>query len=77
MSKRTLQRRLESEGQNFRVLVNATRESLARHYLAKTAMSGGEIAFLLGFEDPNSFYRAFQDWTGQTPDSARAAMRVH
>lgn len=77
MSKRTLQRRLEDEGENFRALVNATRESLARHYLGSTEMSGGEIAFLLGFEDPNSFYRAFQDWTGQTPDSARQAMRLN
>lgn len=77
MSKRTLQRRLEHDGENFRALVNATRESLARHYLGNTTMSGGEIAFLLGFEDPNSFYRAFQDWTGQTPDSARHAMRLN
>lgn len=77
MSKRTLQRRLEDEGDNFRALVNATRESLARHYLGNTSMSSGEIAFLLGFEDPNSFYRAFQDWTGQTPDSARHAMRLN
>lgn len=71
MSKRTLQRRLESEGESFRGLVNGTRESLARHYLANTNMSGGEIAFLLGFEEPNSFYRAFHDWTGQTPDTVR------
>lgn len=77
MSKRTLQRRLEDEGENFRTLVNATRESLARHYLGNTTLSGGEIAFLLGFEDPNSFYRAFHDWTGQTPDSARHAMRLN
>lgn len=77
MSKRTLQRRLEDEGENFRGLVNRTRESLARHYLESTKMSGGEIAFLLGFEDPNSFYRAFQDWTGQTPDSARHAKRLN
>lgn len=77
MSKRTLQRRLEDEGENFRALVNGTRESLARHYLENTAMSSGEIAFLLGFEDPNSFYRAFQDWTGQTPDSTRHAMRLN
>ncbi len=77
ISKRTLQRRLEDEGENFRALVNGTRESLARHYLANTAMSGGEIAFLLGFEDPNSFYRAFQEWTGQTPDRARHAMRLN
>lgn len=77
MSKRTLQRRLEDEGENFRALVNTTRESLARHYLGSTTMTGGEIAFLLGFEDPNSFYRAFLEWTGQTPDTARSAMRLN
>ncbi|WP_042837402.1 helix-turn-helix domain-containing protein, partial [Xanthomonas citri] len=77
LSKRTLQRRLEDEGANFRALVNATRESLARHYLGSTTMTGGEIAFLLGFEDPNSFYRAFLEWTGQTPDTARNAMRLN
>lgn len=77
MSKRTLQRRLEEEGGNYRLLVNDTRETLARHYLAQTELSAGEIGFLLGFEDPNSFYRAFQDWTGQTPDSARHAMRLN
>lgn len=77
MSKRTLQRRLEDEGENFRALVNSTRESLARHYLTQTSMSGGEIAFLLGFEDPNSFYRAFHEWTGQTPETARHAMRLN
>lgn len=71
LSKRTLQRRLETEGETFRALVNATRETLARHYLGNTTLSAGEIAFLLGFEDPNSFYRAFQDWTGLTPDSVR------
>jgi len=77
MSKRTLQRRLEDEGHSFRSLVNGTRESLARHYLKNTSMSGGEIAFLLGFEDPNSFYRAFHEWTGQTPDSARIQVSVN
>jgi len=77
VSKRTLQRRLEDEGENFRMLVSSTREQLARHYLTNTSMSGGEIAFLLGFEDPNSFYRAFQEWTGQTADAARHAMRLN
>ena len=77
MSKRTLQRRLEDEGQTFRTLVADTRERLARHYLTQTRMSGGEIAFLLGFEDPNSFYRAFHEWTGQTPETVRLAMRLN
>lgn len=74
MSKRTLQRRLEAEGASFRALFNASRENLACHYLRNTTLSGGEIAFLLGFEDPNSFYRAFQGWTGQTPEGVRRAM---
>ncbi len=77
LSKRTLQRRLEAEGENFRGLVNGTREELARHYLAQTRLSGGEIAFLLGFEDPNSFYRAFHEWTGQTPEALRQGLRLN
>jgi AraC-like DNA-binding protein len=71
MSKRTLQRRLGEEGMTFQSLVNQTREALARHYLSQTTLSNGEISFLLGFEDPNSFFRAFHDWTGITPDVLR------
>jgi AraC-like DNA-binding protein len=74
MSKRTLQRRLDEENETFRTLVNGTRERLARHYLTQTNLSGGEIAFLLGFDDPNSFFRAVHDWTGKTPDMIRYAM---
>lgn len=77
MSKRTLQRRLEEEGFTFRHLINACRESLARHYLLNTRLPGYEIAFLLGFEDPNSFYRAFMAWTGQTPENVRNAMHPY
>jgi AraC-like DNA-binding protein len=76
-SKRTLQRRLEDEGETFRTLVNTCRENLARHYLLNTSLPGYEIAFLLGFEDPNSFYRAFMTWTGQTPETLREARRFN
>jgi AraC-like DNA-binding protein len=72
---RTLQRRLNAEGGKFQVVLNKTREELARHYLKSSAMSGAEISFLLGFEDPNSFSRAFHTWTGETPEQARASMR--
>jgi AraC-like DNA-binding protein len=64
MSKRTLQRRLEEDGETFQSLINQTRESLARHYLKQTTLSNGEISFLLGFEDPNSFFRAFRPHVG-------------
>ncbi|MEM7157065.1 MAG: AraC family transcriptional regulator ligand-binding domain-containing protein [Myxococcota bacterium] len=73
VSKRTLQRRLRDEATTFQAVLNATREDLARHYLSQTKLSGAEISYLLGFEDPNSFFRAFHNWTGQTTEQARAA----
>lgn len=73
VSKRTLQRRLSSEGTTFQSVLQATRHALATHYLESTSLAAAEISFLLGFEEPNSFYRAFSDWTGSTPDSVRRA----
>lgn len=73
LSKRTLQRRLEDEGTSFQDVLRSTRESLAVHYLQRTALPVGEISFLLGFEEPNSFYRAFGEWMGRTPETVRRA----
>jgi AraC-like DNA-binding protein len=73
MSTRTLQRRLKEEGATFQVVLDDTREALARHYLSASDLSTGEISFLLGYEDTRSFYRAFRSWTGQTPQLVRAA----
>jgi AraC-like DNA-binding protein len=72
VSTRTLQRRLNEEGTSFQAVLNSTRESLARHYLTDTGLSAGEIAFLLGYEEPSSFFRAFHSWTGRTPEGVRA-----
>ncbi len=71
MSKRTLQRRIEGEGTSFQAILRGVREALARHYLAKTQLPLSEIAFLLGFDEANSFHRAFRTWTGTTPDTLR------
>lgn len=73
MSGRTLQRRLTEEGTSFQAVVRATREELAGHYLRRTRLTTAEIAFLLGFEEPSSFFRAYHGWTGRTPEAARAA----
>ncbi len=72
-SPRSLQRRLRHEGTSFKSIVRETRERLARHYLSNTAHSSSEIAYLLGFEDPTSFFRAFHSWTGSTPERLRRA----
>lgn len=71
VSSRPLQRRLQDEGSSFQQTLDALRNSLAHHYLQNSSMSGAEISFLLGFEDPNSFIRAFQGWTGTTPQAVR------
>jgi AraC-like DNA-binding protein len=71
MGKRTLQRRIVAEGSSYQRILNQTREALARHYLENTVLPAAEISFLLGFDEPNSFYRAFRGWTGATPDSVR------
>lgn len=75
LSARTLQRRLQDEGTSFQRTLDAVRHELAQHYLKHSAMSGAEISFLLGFEDPNSFVRAFHGWTGYTPDQVRRQSR--
>lgn len=74
MSKRSLQRQLQAEGSAYTRLLQETRQALARHYLYKTGLPAAEISFLLGFEEPNSFYRAFRDWTGLSPQQVRREM---
>jgi AraC-like DNA-binding protein len=75
LSKRTLQRRIEAEGTSYQQILKETRLSLAHHYLANTTLPAAEISFLLGFDEPNSFYRAFRAWTGDTPDRIRQSSR--
>jgi len=76
-SPRTLHRRLNEEGVSFQIVLSRTREELAKHYLGNSTMSGSEISFLLGYEDPNSFFRAFQQWTGQSPERARKMLQLN
>ncbi|PTY06776.1 AraC family transcriptional regulator [Verrucomicrobia bacterium LW23] len=75
MSDRTLQRRITDAGSTFRRLLSETRHELARQYLGDESNEIVEAAFLVGFEDPNSFYRAFRSWEGTTPAEWRAARR--
>jgi AraC-like DNA-binding protein len=71
MSSRSLQRLLREHGTAFRELLDEVRQEHARGYLGATAFSDAEVAFLLGFGDPASFYRAFRAWTGMSPGRFR------
>ncbi len=73
VSARTLQRNLRSEGVSYKEVVGQTREQLARHYVADTKLAYAEISYLIGYEEPSSFFRAFRDWTGMTPEAMRVA----
>ncbi|WP_438479682.1 AraC family transcriptional regulator ligand-binding domain-containing protein [Oleiharenicola lentus] len=75
MSERTLQRRITEEGRTFRELLNETRKELIREYLSDDSITVSEAAFLIGFENTNSFYRAFRSWEGKTPAEWRAEAR--
>ena len=72
-STRTLQRRLLDEGMSFHSLVEEARRELAKHYLLQSSLELNETAYLLGYEDPNSFIRAFHKWEGASPGEWRSA----
>jgi AraC-like DNA-binding protein len=74
MSARTLQRRLATEGQTFSRVLDDMRRDVAQRSLAAGKRNVTELAYLLGFEDSNSFYRSFRRWTGTTPESFRKAV---
>ena len=66
LSERTLRRRLESEGQTLRAVVDDVRRERADAMLA-AGTPVKEIAFVLGFSEPSAFSRAYKRWTGTSP----------
>jgi AraC-like DNA-binding protein len=76
MSVRTLQRRLTNADITFQRLVEDTRRELAHHYLKHSTVELNEAAFLLGYEDANSFFRAFHGWEGTSPGEWRTRHRM-
>jgi AraC-like DNA-binding protein len=73
VSVRTLQRRLLDEGLTFQSLVEEARREMAHHYLRQPSLELIDTAYLLGYEDPNSFIRAFQKWEGTSPGQWRTS----
>jgi AraC-like DNA-binding protein len=73
VSSRTLQRRIAEEGATFRELLAEARRELARTYLREPSIEINQLAHLVGYEDPNSFYRAFRSWEGTTPGRWRSS----
>ena len=72
-SPRTLQRRLGEARTTFQHELEGVRRVAARRLLEHTELREIDIAFLLGFAEPNSFARAFRTWERTTPLRWRAA----
>jgi AraC-like DNA-binding protein len=76
ISSRTLQRRLQDEGLSFQRVLEEARHHLARHYLNNSVLELNEAAYLLGYNDANSFVRAFRTWEGIPPARWREQQRA-
>jgi AraC-like DNA-binding protein len=76
LSSRTLQRRLQEEGFSFQRVMEEARHKLARQYLNNSVLELNEAAYLLGYNDANSFVRAFRTWEGVPPARWREEQRA-
>jgi len=76
ISSRTLQRRLQEEGSSFQHVLEEARHQLARRFLNNSVLELNEAAYLLGYEDGNSFVRAFRGWEGVPPATWRQQQRA-
>jgi AraC-like DNA-binding protein len=74
MSERTLQRRLEEEATSFLQLLDNTRRELAEQYLGGLNLSLAQAAYLLGFADQSSFFRACKRWFEVSPGRYRSQL---
>lgn len=73
VGERTLQRRVEREGQGFRDLLRDSRRQLASQLLTLPQIHTEQLAARLGYRQSAQFYRAFRDWFGESPGRRRAA----
>jgi AraC-like DNA-binding protein len=70
-SERTLQRRLRLLGTSFQELIEKARRDQAQRLLRDPRLTLSEIAFMTGYTEMSTFYRAFRRWTGKTPGEYR------
>lgn len=67
MSSRSLQRKLKEEGYSFYSILESVKKSLAITYLGTVDKPLKDISFVLGYNEPSAFNKAFKRWTGVTP----------
>lgn len=73
---RTLQRRLEREGETFDNIRDRIRREKAEYYLRKTNAPLSQVAGIIGYSEQSVFSRSCRRWFGETPGKYRAASSV-
>ncbi|MGI9287873.1 MAG: helix-turn-helix domain-containing protein, partial [Pseudomonadales bacterium] len=58
-------------GTSFRAIDNEVRMGLAAEYMRLGYISNKEIAYMLNYSQPSTFYRAFKNWFDVTPKEFR------
>jgi AraC-like DNA-binding protein len=71
MHRRTLHRRLQAEGTEFRTIADEVRFAIAQNCLRDTDLRISEIALSLGYSEESAFIRAFRKWAGTPPGDWR------
>jgi len=78
MSIRSLQRKLQSAHTTFGTLLDEVRQEIAENYIHDSTVSLTEIAFVLGYSEYSSFWRAYKRWTKNSPSEIRKlASNIH
>ncbi|MEX1667081.1 AraC family transcriptional regulator [Zhongshania arctica] len=75
-SERVLRQNLQNHGQTFSGVVNRIQKTLAIQHLQENRKNISEIAYLIGFDSPSNFSRAFRNWTGQSPREYKVKNKI-
>jgi len=70
--RRTLSRRLRTEGTTFQRVLDEVRFEAARNLLEYTRLPVTEVAASVGYSETSAFSRAFRRWSGQPPTRKRS-----
>ncbi|MYM61970.1 AraC family transcriptional regulator [Pseudomaricurvus sp. HS19] len=76
LSSRTLRRQLAVAGTSFREVSLEVRMELAQDYLLNSQLTAQEVAYQLGYSQPNNFFRAFRSFYGMPPERFRTEHRI-
>ena len=75
MSPRTLRRKLQAHGSNYKKLLEDARRRDAITLIDAHDIEISKVAVMLGYTNPANFSRAFKQWTGNTPSQYRDLLK--